>query len=278
MLAQSFGDWEAICINDGSTDTSAEILSEYAEKDPRIKVIHQENAGLSAARNSGLDAAAGEYVLFLDSDDSLDETALQILSDRMKGEDLICFSGRRYEDVTGVYRKPDNLLEKSYPSGMANYNENALSKRDFAFVCVVLRAYKRSYLVDNQLRFKEGIRHEDNLFTPIACFFAKNVTVINECLYHYRLRPGSIMHGGTRIHAKDLMLVANSLAAFMTGKSGFDKTVVFRAITHHYQRAFVDSAPAEKNGLKHLCNWRLYGKVSRTKPRHRLNYLKNRYL
>ena len=80
------------------------------------------------------------------------------------------------------------MSEKQYASGMDYYNDNALQHRDFAFVCVVLRAYKRSYLVKYRLRFKEGIYHEDNLFTPLACYFAEKVRTINECLYDYRVR------------------------------------------------------------------------------------------
>ena len=77
VLAQTFTDWEAICIDDGSTDGSGEILDEYAAKDKRFRVIHQKNAGVSAARNSGIDAANGEYVTFLDGDDAYDRSWLE---------------------------------------------------------------------------------------------------------------------------------------------------------------------------------------------------------
>jgi hypothetical protein len=70
---------------------------------------------------------------------------------------------------------------------------------------------------------------------------------------------------------------ANSLAAFFLPKQGLDKIVVCRAITHHYQSVFVNASEREKKELKGLCDWRLYRKVSRTKLRHRLNYLKNRF-
>ena len=76
-LAQTFSDWEAICVDDGSTDGSGEILDEYAAKDGRFKVIHQKNAGVSAARNFGIDAAVGEYVTFLDGDDAYDRSWLE---------------------------------------------------------------------------------------------------------------------------------------------------------------------------------------------------------
>ena len=96
VLQQSFADWEAICVNDGSTDNSATILEEYGHKDDRFKIVNQPNGGLSAARNTGLKAATGEYVLFLDSDDWLEGNALEIVSGSLTDEDLLCFSGRRF--------------------------------------------------------------------------------------------------------------------------------------------------------------------------------------
>lgn len=278
VLAQSYEDWEAVCVDDGSTDRSPEILAEYAEKDPRVIVLRQENGGLSAARNKGLDLARGEYILFLDSDDYLERQALQTLSDHLHGEDLLCFSGRRFHDDTGLFNEPDILADRTYPDGCQYYCENALTVRDFAFVCVVLRLYKKSYLEKAGLRFMEAISHEDNLFTPFACYHAGLVRVIPDCLYNYRVRSGSIMTSKKDNLSRDLMMIANTLAAFFSDRQDIDSPVVFRIITHHYQRAFLEAGPAEKNALKQLCDWSLYRKVSRTKPRHRLNYLKNRFL
>ncbi len=277
VLQQSFADWEAVCVNDGSTDNSATILEEYGHKDGRFKIVNQPNGGLSAARNTGLKAAVGEYVLFLDSDDWLESNALKIISQSLNDEDMLCFSGRRFFEKENRYHEADQLKAWSYATGMDYYNENALAVRDFAFVCVVLRAYKREFLLSHELWFKEGIFHEDNLFTPLACYFAKEVKVVNDCLYDYRVRANSITTTGNVKRLRDLLGTANSLAAFFLPKQGLDKIVVCRAITHHYQSVFVNASEREKKELKGLCDWRLYRKVSRTKLRHRLNYLKNRF-
>lgn len=276
VLIQTFEDWEAVCVNDGSTDRSAIILDEYASKDRRFKTINQPNGGLSAARNTGLKAAEGEYVLFLDSDDWLEPNALEIVSGSMTDEDMLCYSGRRYFESEGQFHDADRLLERTYSSGMDYYNENALSNRDFAFVCVVLRAYKREFLLSHELWFKEGIFHEDNLFTPLACYYAKRVKVIDVCLYDYRVRANSITTTGNVKRLRDLLETANTLAAFFISKEGFVKTTVYRAITHHFQAVFLNAPKSEKKELYRLCDWHLYRKVSRTKLRHRLNYLKNR--
>ena len=276
VLNQTFADWEAIAVDDGSTDGSAAILEEYAEKDARLKVVSQPNGGLSNARNRGMDLAQGDYILFLDSDDWLETNALEVLSQTLDGEDMLCFSGRRYFEAKGSFNPADQLVEKSYVCGMDYYNENALLHREFAFVCVVLRAYKRSLLVEKGLRFKEGVFHEDNLFTPIACYYADNVHQISDCLYNYRVRPNSITDGNKSKRLTDLMGVANDLAAFFIPKAGFDKTVIYRAITHHYQVAFLEVTPNLKRAMKSICDWKLYRVVSRTKLRHRINYLLNK--
>ena len=276
VLNQTYADWEAICVNDGSTDGSADILNEYAARESRLKVITQPNRGLSAARNSGIDAAEGEYVLFLDSDDWLEKNALEVLSANLGGEDMLCFSGRRYFESDRAYHDADQLKAQTYLSGMDYYNDNALSSRDFAFVCVVLRIYKREFLSQHNLRFKEGIFHEDNLFTPLACFYAERVMVINECLYDYRVRSNSITTTGNSKKLRDLLETANTLASLFVSKAGFNKTVVYRAITHYYQTVFAYICKEDKGGIKCLCDWNSYRVVSRTKLRHRLNYWKNK--
>ena len=215
-------------------------------------------------------------VLFLDSDDWLEGRALEILKGNMDGEDMVCFSGRRYFESEGKYLPADLLKEQSYLTGMDYYNDNALLPRDFAFVCVVLRAYKRSFLLDNALRFKEGIYHEDNLFTPLACYYAKNVRTVNECLYDYRIRPESITTTYNPKRLKDMIGTANELAMFFVPKTGFDKTIVYRAITHYYQVVFQKAPRREIKDFNKLCDWKLYRTISRTKPRHKLNFIKNR--
>ena len=276
VLHQSFPLWEAICVDDGSTDHSAEILADYAAKDERIRMVSQPNGGLSSARNAGIGAATGDYILFLDGDDWLEPDALETINRSLDGEDMVCFSGRRYLEASKSFNDADQLLEKTYASGMEYYDENALQRRDFAFVCVVLRAYKRSFLLENNLRFKEGIFHEDNLFTPMACCFAKKVRVINASLYVYRLRANSITSTCDLKHLEDMMETANGLAAFFIPRREVDKGVVYRVITHHFQVPFVRASKAERRELKKLCDWDSYREVSRSKLRHRWNYLRNR--
>lgn len=276
VLGQSFRDWEAICVNDGSTDGSAIVLQDFAARDQRIKVVDQPNAGTATARNTGLRMAQGDYIFFLDSDDWLEPGSLEILAGKLNGEDILCFSGRRYFESTGDYHPADVLPEKTYERGMDYYNENALLRRDFAFVCVVLRVYNREFLLRNGLYFDDDITYEDNLWGPITLCFAQTVTVIPDVIYIYRIREGSKMQEVSLKRKMDMLKVANRLAAFFIPREGFDKTVVYRAITHHYQSAFSCNSSKDGKELGRSCDWKKYFSVCRTKPKHFVNYIINR--
>lgn len=271
VLDQTFPDFEAICVNDGSTDNSLEILEEYQKKDPRIKVICQENQGLSGARNTGIKAAQGEYLFFLDSDDWLAKNALEILSNNINVQDLLCFSGQRYFEDTREFDKADVLPNESGISGWEYYNRHALEHRNFAFVCVVLRTYRRQYLIDNNLSFERGIYHEDNMFTPLACYYAKSVKVIPDVLYFYRVRGKSITTTKSLKHKQDKVYIANTLAQRFRDKD-IEKTILYRSLTHHYQSVMNNVSQEEVKELSKLVDWKLYRMVSRTKLRHRFNY------
>ena len=266
VLAQTLGDWEAVCVDDGSTDTSPALLADYALRDSRIRVVTQPNGGLSAARNTGLDHATGDYLLFLDSDDWLEPQTLQVLSDNLDRQDMLCFGGWRGQQA-------EQPAAARYSSGWDYYNRHALEHHDFPFVCVVLRCYRRQFLADNRLRFREGILHEDNHFTPRACLVAGETVVLPEAFYHYRQREGSIMQTRSLRSRQDMICIANDLAALFTRRNDIDHGIIYRALTQHYQAAFAGTTRMETRTLRPLVDWHLYHTVSRTRPRHRLNYL-----
>lgn len=276
LIGQSFPDWEAICVDDGSSDGSAAILADFASRDSRIKVISQSNAGTATARNTGLRSAQGDYIFFLDSDDWLEPDSLGILANRLQGEDVLCFSGKRFFESSGTFHQADFLPEKTYRKGMDYYNENALLPRDFAFVCVVLRVYSRAFLMSNGLFFDDDVSYEDNLWVPKMLYYAQTVTVIPDVLYLYRIREGSKMREVSLKRKKDMLMVANRLAEFFIPKQGFDKTIVYRAVTHHFQVALRNASGSDRRELNSLCDWKSYRTVSKTKPRHIVNYLNNR--
>lgn len=275
VLNQRFLNYEVICINDGSTDGSSLILDEYAAKYSNISIINQENKGLSAARNAGIRAAKGDYIFFLDSDDWIEPDTLKILAEKQKGEDLLCFNGRRcFED--GTTETPDTGIVEDRLTGWEYYNKYALVSRKFHFVCTVLRLYRREYLLKNNLLFEEGIYHEDNLFTPLACYFAKSVKVIPDILYVYRIREGSITQTANVQRLFDMITVANKLSDFFIPIREFDKSQLYREIAGEYFGAFTsDNVKLFGNKdaeIKKRINWESFEVVT-PYPRHRRIYI-----
>jgi len=274
VIHQDYSDYEIICINDGSTDNSLAILKMYSKSDNRIKIINQKNCGLSAARNAGILEATGDYILFLDSDDWLEQNALQILAVKQYGEDLVCFNGRRaFED--GKTEMPDSGIVENNLTGWDYYNKYALVSRKFHFVCTVLRMYKRKFLIKNNLLFNEGILHEDNHFTPIICYFAQSVRVIPDILYIYRIRKGSIMQSQNVQRLFDMIKVANKLSSFFIPIQNIEKQQLYREIAGEYFAAYLSENKKiygnNDNTIKKLINWKNFRTVC-IYPRHKLIY------
>lgn len=205
VLNQTFGDYEIICVDDGSTDSSGKILSRYAKADPRVKIVTQENRGLSGARNVGLDIASGEYVYFLDSDDKLRSDALEKLVRVAKAEklDQVVFSASVFVDGAGSpeLRKRVAVFERYYSlqdelCGKVLRGEDLFSKTvtsDKFLASVPLRFTRLSVLRESGLRFPEGVLHEDNYFSPICMCLCARVMLLNERFFLRRLRENSIM-------------------------------------------------------------------------------------
>jgi len=275
VVAQTNSDCEVICVNDGSTDGSLTILKEFQNRYNQITVITQQNKGLSGARNAGILAAKGDYLFFLDSDDWIEPNALKILAQKQRGEDLVCFNGRRlFED--GRTEEPDGGIEESQLKGWEYYCKYALVRRKFHFVCSVLRLYRREYLLENNLLFEEGIYHEDNLFTPLACYYAQTVKVIPDCLYIYRIRKGSITQSANVQRLYDMIRVANKLSTFFIPITDIDKTQLYREIAGEYFGTFMPEKLKlygnRDASIKKLINWKSFKEVS-TYPRHRRIYV-----
>ena len=273
LQAQNYGDYEVICVNDGSTDSSREILTAWEARMPQMRVIDRENGGLSAARNTGLQAAKGEYVVFVDSDDWVEPNFLECLNSSLITHhssltplDMICFACQRTDN------EATDSLHREQTSGWDYYNRHALEARVVPFVCVWQRCYRREFLMDNNLWFREGILHEDNEFTPRVCLKAKSIKVIPDVLYNYRVRPNSIMTSRGIKSKESLITIGNELSEFFSCESGIDKTIIYRALTQYYQMAFIENTKDEDYRLRQLIDWKAYRRVSRTKLRHRINY------
>ena len=191
VLAQTFTDWEAICVDDGSTDGSGAILDEYAAEDRRFRVIHQKNTGVGSARNKGLDIANGEWVLFLDSDDVWQHKLLSTVVSMTKGypsEKLFRFGYERFEDEFNV----NQIDPKTIDCTVIDISKE-ISMQDFAFFFFWCYAYRRD-LFDG-IRFPRYIRGEDRwVLNKIQLERANAIVATDSKLYGYRSRQGSAMN------------------------------------------------------------------------------------
>ncbi|OQD59376.1 glycosyltransferase, family 2 [Methanobrevibacter arboriphilus JCM 13429 = DSM 1125] len=198
VINQSLEDIEVICINDGSTDNSLEILDEYAKKDNRIKIINKKNEGLGVARNIGMDYAKGKYIIFLDSDDWLKNNAFKNLYNTiiLDNIDILIFKILPYDENSDKFFKRDDYellgLENLFKEDFVTYKD---IKEDIFNISVVAynKIYKKSFLDKYNLKFPEGLIFEDNPFFFDAIINAKKIKFNNEYYLYRRFRENSII-------------------------------------------------------------------------------------
>lgn len=192
LLSQSLRDIEIICIDDGSTDNSLDILNKFAQNDKRIKVLTQKNKGQSVARNVGIRVAKGEYIGFIDSDDWADENMFEKLYKNANkyDSDISMCSISVYDEKTGEYSTKDPYLTLDlFPSSFENRAFNYIDTLDFIFrICVTPwnKIYRREFLIEKNLFFIEGLNFEDNVFNLQTFVEAEKVSLIKEPLVVYR--------------------------------------------------------------------------------------------
>lgn len=212
VLNQSFDDYEVICVNDASTDSSIEILKEYMKTSDKIRLIeHEKNKGLSAARNTGLKEAEGKYVFFLDSDDKIVNNTLEELffCAEQNRTDIIYFNMTKIWD--GALQKPAYYKVPQYREYSGVYNGKelfaAFVENETYKIEVWRQFYRKEFLIENELWFYEGILHEDNLFSFLCAMKACRVMNINKDYYIYRIRENSIMSTKSKKRADSLFIV-----------------------------------------------------------------------
>lgn len=194
LAAQTWTDFEVIAIDDGSTDNTAAVLEAYAEQRPELslRVISQPNAGVSAARNAGLDLATGDYVTFVDADDTVESAYLHTLHDALEGVDPVGLSvvgiggdgyGRQSGDFEGLIERGDFIHE--------------LWLTDHLWGSTCNKLFHRSIIEEHGIRFDPELRiMEDMFFVMRYCEHIDRMRVVKDHLYIYRSRSDSAMHRG----------------------------------------------------------------------------------
>ena len=195
VLQQTLREIEIICVDDGSNDGSPSILREYQAKDERVRIVSQENQGLSSARNIAMKKARGEFIYYIDSDDYLETDALEELYSLSTGNslDAVFFDLVSFYDGTGKIR-PSAIHRKEYARVYDGVSFMRMLKDDHAYITsACLMMTRREFLLKNGISFYEGIIHEDELFCFQVLMCADRVSYINHKYYHRRVRENSIM-------------------------------------------------------------------------------------
>lgn len=229
ICSQTFNDWEIVAIDDGSSDESPAILDEYACRDERIRVIHKQNGGVSEARNDGLAAAKGEYVLFVDSDDWIDKVSLQVYWDEAcrSGADVVITDHWTWKEneseiehrffaqdfVTSEKLGIQDMQRMVLYRGYSPYPSSSCS---YMFSALWSKLIRRQLLVENGIRFSKALKlYEDGLFALQVFQVAKSVCYKQIPTYHYRILNNSLCHINEQRLVTDSSNILKEVKAFL---------------------------------------------------------------
>lgn len=218
LITQTHKDWEAILVDDGSTDNSGKIAEEYAQEDSRFKVIHKANGGLSDARNAGMTHVSGEYTLFLDSDDFLHPQLMELCLQAAKRDnsDLIAFTyDRAYRTKNLIlhflhlpessphYRLYDNppylITDNIFDYATEWSHPKDIDKRWAIKHCQVWRCMYKTDIIRN-ISFIRGINYEDFPWWSEVLLHTNRCTILNLPLYFYYPNPNSYILSADQTH------------------------------------------------------------------------------
>jgi len=231
LLKQSYSDFEVICIDDNSTDSSLEILKYFAKEDHRIKIFeNSHNKGVSYSRNKGLKLAKGEYIFFLDSDDWITSNAFQDLFENAENNDsdLVFYKLTRLDNLNFILNRPAFDLTTCFDKNV-DFNNFTFTYKNIkehimtTSYAVGLKLYKKSFLEKyDDLIFPEGIVYEDIVFHIKTILRASKISFVPKSFYIYRLdNQNSIMH--TLSNVFDIFNVIKIVEIFIRNNNFYDE-------------------------------------------------------
>lgn len=240
ITTQTYENLEIILINDGSPDDCLAIMQRYARQDSRIIVVSQENEGLSAARNAGLEIATGDYVAFVDSDDWIEPDMFSELERRIRQEmpDFICFR-LQYDNLNSgkcwIYGKPYSIASME---GSDQILRDVLEVKNIP-TAAWSKVYSKRFLDDHSLKFKPGIINEDTLFSLQAACHAGKVSFVNRVFYHTIERPGSISRSAQDRLFRDMAIALDDVREYLVHYDRLNNPILERIYCSRYVKSML---------------------------------------
>lgn len=218
LLAQTHGNLEVICVDDGSTDGTPQLLADYASRDDRIRLLTQENAGPGAARNRGIAEARGDYLYFLDADDWCDPTLIEKAAALLErtGADIAALPHCEFDERYSVpVRVSWSILRDKFPAEVVSWRDNPdwvlESFGNFPWNKVL----RMDFVRDNHLRYQEIYLTEDLMFCAPALVLAKSIAQLDEALVYHRKGTGENTMAGKDRHPLDFLSAFLALRAWL---------------------------------------------------------------
>ena len=228
---QTLKDIEIICIDDGSSDNSLNIIEEFAEKDKRIKIIKQTNQGASVTRNKGIKAASADYIYFLDSDDYISNDYIETMyNTAIENNADIVFN----DNITSFDEKnrTKQVIKNKYKNGIYPVDSEFINNR-YINPVVWSKLYKKSNIIDNNIFFPKGLISEDAYFYFALMPFLKKAVQHNTGNYFYRIRQGSLTHQPVKKYKFDSIRIFELIYYFYKQNNFLEKyTLPYRLIAY----------------------------------------------
>lgn len=254
VKSQSFSNWELVAVDDGSVDESAKMLDEYAASDTRIKVIRKKNAGQFFARQTGINAARGDYILFLDSDDELEPHCLETIASELcaKASDIVLFTATAVIDDERNGKSIGKVYDEKHSLSCDWLKEQLISKSTLNSLC--LKAFRRSLFFGDDTDYTEFYgKHcgEDKARQLYPLTNAKSAVYIPDALYRYNYRGDSVMHE-YKLQNAELMMAEEmfSLLLKFMKRWGMDDEKHMTAYWAQYLRNFITVYYNVRKGCK----------------------------
>lgn len=202
IINQTYSNIEIICIDDGSTDSTITIISQYIESDSRIQLLKQEHQYAGQARNLGMKHASGKYLLFLDADDFFNESMIEkaVLDAEKTQSDIVIWDGQIYDTQSGEVSSTDWMLNTSYLSENRTFSAQEISNYLYQFTSSNLwnKLFRNEFIMEQGIIFQQTKRANDVYFTSMALASAKTISILEDKLVFYRVNNQDSLQGSNK--------------------------------------------------------------------------------